>query len=194
VYQAVQRYSASLPPTTEKHAPTAAPAATDSSSSVTPLFSETGSDPPPSPASSSSCGSSLRCRRSPRPPLTNEELMNKCKMFMETLREGNAPWIIQKMNDSYGPMPTDPASFSFWVALVRTFATSFSDYTNVFSQGLPIDDLEKAKLLPIKSPRLRLRLVVHWIDQLKSHWLVSQTPSTNTRILTHYTGGSRLAA
>ncbi|KAI0719512.1 hypothetical protein C8T65DRAFT_635567 [Cerioporus squamosus] len=35
---------------------------------------------------------------------------------------------------------------------------------------LPIDEHEKAKLLPIRSPRLRLRLVVHWIEQLNSQW------------------------
>jgi Lon protease-like protein len=50
-------------------------------------------------------------------------------------------------------MPTDPAQFSYWMAMV-----------------LPIEDMEKAKLLPVKSPLLRLRLVVHWIEQLNSHW------------------------
>ena len=35
---------------------------------------------------------------------------------------------------------------------------------------LPINEVEKSKLLPIKSPRLRLRLVVYWIEQLKSNW------------------------
>lgn len=37
-------------------------------------------------------------------------------------------------------------------------------------QLLPIDEHEKAKLLPIRSPRLRLRLVVHWIEQLNNNW------------------------
>jgi hypothetical protein len=31
---------------------------------------------------------------------------------------------------------------------------------------------KKAILLPVKSPLLRLRLVVHWIKQLNSHWFV----------------------
>jgi hypothetical protein len=52
-------------------------------------------------------------------------------------------------------MPDDPAMFSFWVASL-----------------LPLDELEKAKLLPIKSPRLRLLLVVHWIEQLNKQWYV----------------------
>jgi len=50
-------------------------------------------------------------------------------------------------------MPTDPAYFSYWMAM-----------------ALPIEETEKAKLLPVKSPLLRLRLVVHWIEQLNSNW------------------------
>lgn len=42
--------------------------------------------------------------------------------------------------------------------------------TDVSRQVLPIDDYEKAKLLPIKSVRLRMKLVAHWIDQLNSTW------------------------
>jgi hypothetical protein len=42
-------------------------------------------------------------------------------------------------------------------------------------QVLPIEDMEKAKLLPVKSPLLRLRLVVHWIEQLNSNWFVEPT-------------------
>jgi Lon protease-like protein len=53
-------------------------------------------------------------------------------------------------------MPEDPSSFSFWVAII-----------------LPIDEHEKAKLLPIRSPMLRLRLVVHWIEQLNNNWWFS---------------------
>lgn len=52
-------------------------------------------------------------------------------------------------------MPADPAIFSFWVASL-----------------LPLDELEKAKLLPIRSPRLRLLIVVHWIEQLNRQWYV----------------------
>ena len=53
-------------------------------------------------------------------------------------------------------MPADAAHFSFWMAML-----------------LPIDEYEKAKLLPIRSARLRLRLVVYWIEQLNSNWCVS---------------------
>ncbi len=52
-------------------------------------------------------------------------------------------------------MPTDPALFSFWVALV-----------------LPLEEQEKAKLLPIRSAKMRLVLVVHWIQELNNNWQV----------------------
>jgi Lon protease-like protein len=50
--------------------------------------------------------------------LTNLQLMETCLSFLEQLREGTAPWVVQRLNNAYGPMPTDPASFSFWMALV----------------------------------------------------------------------------
>ena len=81
--------------------------------------------------------------------------MDTCKVFLDRLQRGAAPWVVQRLSSTYGTMPTDPGLFSFWVALV-----------------LPIDDREKAKLLPIKSARLRLMMVVHWIDQLNSKWYV----------------------
>jgi len=91
-----------------------------------------------------------------QPDASNEALMNKCRVFVEHLREGATPWIVQKLNNSYGNMPTDASNFSFWIALV-----------------LPIEEHEKAKLLPIRSARLRLKLVAHWIDQLNSNWWFS---------------------
>lgn len=60
--------------------------------------------------------------RRPHPPraaaLSNEQLMDACHSFLQQLREGTAPWVVQRLNNTYGPMPTDPASFSFWMALV----------------------------------------------------------------------------
>jgi len=48
-------------------------------------------------------------------------------------------------------------------------------------QALPIEDTEKAKLLPVKSPLLRLRLVVHWIEQLNGNWFVGLRAWQNGR-------------
>jgi hypothetical protein len=96
---------------------------------------------------------------SPAPPAAGErepttvELMASCQEFIEQLRSGSAPWLLQRLNNTYGEMPTDPSTFSYWMALV-----------------MPIDEYEKARLLPIRSPRLRLRLIVHWVEQLRSSW------------------------
>lgn len=84
---------------------------------------------------------------------TNEELMAMCRAFVERLQRGAAPWVVQRYAENLPPMPTDPDSFSFWIAHL-----------------LPIDDQEKAKLLPIRSARLRLLVVTHWIKQLGNNW------------------------
>ncbi|KAI1786509.1 hypothetical protein LXA43DRAFT_53207 [Ganoderma leucocontextum] len=100
-----------------------------------------------------------------RPP-TNAELMAKCHAFIEQTRQGT-PWVVQQLNNNnFIPMPTDPAAFSFWMAL-----------------ALPIDEHEKAKLLPIRSPRLRLRLVVHWIEQLNSQWTRAYASATPLQVV-----------
>ena len=54
----------------------------------------------------------------PRRPPTNAELMAKCHAFIEQTRQGT-PWVVQQLNNNnFMPMPTDPAAFSFWMALV----------------------------------------------------------------------------
>ncbi|CCM01716.1 uncharacterized protein FIBRA_03781 [Fibroporia radiculosa] len=112
-------------------------------------------DPGPSTSASASASSlamaPLVSRRSPTTP-TNAELMATCNAFLEELRQGT-PWVAQRLNTMYIPMPRDAETFSFWMGAL-----------------LPIDEYEKAKLLPIRSARLRLRLVVHWIEQLQNQW------------------------
>lgn len=89
-------------------------------------------------------------------PHSTVELMNICRSFIDQLRSGSAPWLLQRLNNTYGSMPTDPSEFSYWMALV-----------------MPIDEFEKARLLPIRSPRLRLKLIVHWVESLRSSWWFS---------------------
>ncbi|KAI0952098.1 hypothetical protein AcV7_008013 [Taiwanofungus camphoratus] len=114
------------------------------------------SPPSPSPAGSPA--------PRPRAP-TNAELMATCHAFLDQLREGT-PWVVQHLNAAYVPMPGDPAAFSFWMGML-----------------LPIDEHEKAKLLPIRSPRLRLRLVVHWIEQLQSNWARSYASASRLQVV-----------
>lgn len=108
--------------------------------------------PPPSPGSQHSISSGTAQQF-----LSTRALMATCHAFLSQLRAGTAPWVVQRLNYTYGPQPpdSDPGAFSFWMGMV-----------------LPIDEHEKAKLLPVKSARLRLRMVVGWIEQLNSNWSV----------------------
>jgi len=71
--------------------------------------------------------------------LSTEQLMGRCHEFLDVLRTGAAPWLRQKLNDTLGPMPDNPAEFSYYMAAV-----------------IPIYEYEKAKLLPVC-----LRLLCH---------------------------------
>ncbi|KAH6914896.1 LON-domain-containing protein [Coprinopsis sp. MPI-PUGE-AT-0042] len=93
--------------------------------------------------------------RRPRYP-SNAELIATCKLFLDHLQRGTAPWVVQRLSTSVGEMPEDPAMVSFYVATI-----------------LPIDESEKQKLLWIRSPRLRLLTVVHWIEKLNNNWWFS---------------------
>lgn len=120
-----------------------------------------------------------------------QQLTDACRAFLAQIQRGAAPWVVQRLNYIHGPMPTDPIHFSYWMAMVSIFFSFLSIFgharepackhdmsvhaqslieTNL--QVLPIEDAEKAKLLPVNSPLLRLRLVVHWIEQLNGHWFV----------------------
>jgi hypothetical protein len=49
---------------------------------------------------------------------TTEEYMTICRTFIEHLQGGSAPWLLQRLNNTYGTMPDDPNEFSYWMALV----------------------------------------------------------------------------
>lgn len=109
--------------------------------------------------------------------LSTPALLATCHAFLSQLRAGTAPWVVQRLNYTYGPQPpdTDPGAFSFWMGMV-----------------LPIDEHEKAKLLPVKSVRLRLRMVVGWIEQLNSNWsvfMLSSTPNAIENPVRWFTNG-----
>lgn len=132
---------------------------TDSSSSASSSSASSASGHASSPHLLSRIMSNLSPPTSPiNPPLSTAALLQTCHTFLEQLRAGTAPWVVQRLNHTYGPQPPDedPDAFSFWMGMV-----------------LPIDEHEKAKLLPIKSARLRLRMVVGWIEQLNSNWWFS---------------------
>jgi hypothetical protein len=130
-----------------------------------------------------------------------QQLTDACRAFLVQIQQGAAPWVLQRLNYIYGPMPTDPTHFSYWMAMVSFFFFFLSMFGHARSrpckhgmfvhaqslietnlQVLPIEDTEKAKLLPVKSPLLRLRLVVHWIEQLNSHWFVGGRAMANVPV------------
>lgn len=158
---------------------------------------------PPAPVASSSTSTletrlssptpSRRRRRTPQQTLSIDDLIAHCLDFLNILQNGT-PWVSQRLGHTYGygvygpyakyftkdadgniSLPLLPprdsqnsntpeqdegefdlASFSYWVGAV-----------------IPIDDWEKAKLLPVRSVRMRLQMCVWWIESLRRHWWFS---------------------
>ncbi|GAA5869904.1 hypothetical protein JCM8547_008101 [Rhodosporidiobolus lusitaniae] len=82
-----------------------------------------------------------------------DELLRTCFEFITTLRDGSAPWVIERLNRTVGDMPTDPHDFTWFAAEV-----------------FPVEDQVKVMLLQITSVRERLRLIVYWIEQFRASW------------------------
>lgn len=101
--------------------------------------------------------------RPDRPPMTGnmelaiDQLMQVSFDFIRTLKSQSAPWVLQRLNDTVGEMPTTPAEFTWWCAEV-----------------MPVEDHVKVALLSITSVRERLRLIVFWIEQFRSSWWYSR--------------------
>ncbi|KAF9055281.1 hypothetical protein BDZ89DRAFT_1055871 [Hymenopellis radicata] len=97
----------------------------------------------------------------PSPPLAS--LISHCLAFLNHLHHHSSPWVVQRLSNTYGPPPSHsvalerPAEFSFYVAMI-----------------LPIDEAEKAKLLPVRSVTMRLAMCVWWIEGLRREWWFGQ--------------------
>ncbi|GAA5879149.1 hypothetical protein JCM16303_001317 [Sporobolomyces ruberrimus] len=89
--------------------------------------------------------------------LAIDQLMQICFDFIRTLKAQSAPWVLQRLNNTVGEMPTTPAEFTWWCGEV-----------------MPVEDHVKVALLSITSVRERLRLIVFWIDQFRSSWWYSR--------------------
>lgn len=64
---------------------------------------------------------------SPQPPAmphsqepSTAELIAVCTSFIDTLRSGSAPWLMTRLNHTYGPMPAshEVDRLGYWMALV----------------------------------------------------------------------------
>jgi hypothetical protein len=51
---------------------------------------------------------------------STEELVARCLEFSERMRKRVTPWVAQRMDMAYGPMPEDSAQLSYWMALVSS--------------------------------------------------------------------------
>ncbi|KAL0958826.1 hypothetical protein HGRIS_014144 [Hohenbuehelia grisea] len=90
--------------------------------------------------------------RLPRHP-TLTEPMKTCQLFLDAIRDGNAPLLGRHFELWYGPPPSELGAFSFYVAL-----------------AIPVDVMEKLKLFPMRSATLRLRVLASWINGFSSEW------------------------
>ncbi|KAK7049502.1 hypothetical protein VNI00_005533 [Paramarasmius palmivorus] len=115
------------------------------------------SHPSPSSRSATPLPVSSRIPRPQRPlPLSTSALIAHCTSFLNQLNTNTTPWVVQRLSYTHGPPPnpaSDPGNFSFYVGMV-----------------LPIDEWEKAKLLPVRSVRMRLKMCVWWIEGLRRNW------------------------
>lgn len=82
--------------------------------------------------------------------LSTRELLAFGVDFINRMRANSAPWLHQRILDSYGEPPNDPAVFPYWFAGI-----------------LPIVDEEKYLLLQTTSVRQRLKIVVGWIRRVE---------------------------
>lgn len=166
-------------------------------SSTPPLSPAPSTSATPSTSSSMSSPIAIPRRRrnthpsSSLPSLSINDLVTHCFAFLNTLRTGT-PWISQRLSRTYGydngvygpygvhftkdsdgnviiPLqpsindtqgenpshtpPFDIAGFSFWVGAV-----------------LPIDEWEKAKLLPVRSVKMRLQMCLWFIEGFRRQW------------------------
>ena len=82
--------------------------------------------------------------------MPTRELLEIGSSFINRMRARSANWLQQRVLDTHGQPPSDPALFPFWFASV-----------------LPISDEEKYKLLPTTTVRQRLKITAEWIRRIE---------------------------
>jgi len=92
--------------------------------------------------------------------MPTRELLEIGSSFINRMRARSANWLQQRVLDTHGQPPSDPALFPFWFASV-----------------LPISDEEKYKLLPTTTVRQRLKITAEWIRRIEGQrWSGIFTP------------------
>ncbi|KIW08239.1 uncharacterized protein PV09_01167 [Verruconis gallopava] len=83
--------------------------------------------------------------------LTSRQLLSVGLDFVAKMQEHSAPWLHERILQSYGGPPNDPVLFPYWFASV-----------------IPIVEEEKYKLLHTSTIRERLKIVVRWILRIEN--------------------------
>ena len=83
--------------------------------------------------------------------LSTQQLLQIGTEFIAQMRAASAPWLHERVFSSYGLPPNDPATFPFWFASI-----------------LPMEDMEKYKLLPTQSVRERLKITAMWVRKIQA--------------------------
>lgn len=83
--------------------------------------------------------------------LTTQQLLSVGLDFITKMQAHSAPWLHQRILQSHGGPPNDPAVFPYWFASI-----------------IPIIDEEKYQLLQTSSVRERLKIVVGWIRRIEN--------------------------
>lgn len=83
--------------------------------------------------------------------LSTNDLFRISTTFVARMRERSAHWLAQRVLDSHGHPPNDPATFPFWFAAV-----------------LPFVEEEKYKLLGVTTVRERLKITATWVRRIES--------------------------
>ncbi|PWN25015.1 hypothetical protein BDZ90DRAFT_228659 [Jaminaea rosea] len=89
------------------------------------------------------------------PMATTPQLVSTCSSFIELLRTQTAPGLFERILATYGPVPQplEVDRLSWWLGMV-----------------LPIDEHAKSQLMPVRSPRKRLEMIVEWIEKIQESW------------------------
>ncbi|KAK6332188.1 hypothetical protein TWF718_002718 [Orbilia javanica] len=89
--------------------------------------------------------------------LSTKELHQQGLEFVNSMRNSSTGWFADRVLDTYGQPPQDPAIFPFWVATL-----------------LPVHEREKYLVLVSTSVRERLKLVTVWIRSMQQRsWLTT---------------------
>lgn len=65
-----------------------------------------------------------------------QQLTDACHAFLVQIQQKTTPWVVQRYNYIYGPMPTDPTHFSYWMAMVSLFFSLLSMFGHARSCAL----------------------------------------------------------